>query len=108
MVAPPRTHGDYNGDGVINAIDYTSWRDHFGSEIEVTADGDDNGIIDGDDYHVWRDGFVVPPGGAAGLAAANQVPEPATAGLVVLAAMFAAGAWGRHRQFLVTACVVAS
>ncbi|QDT68557.1 hypothetical protein MalM25_14800 [Planctomycetes bacterium MalM25] len=73
--------GDYNGDGVVDAIDYTVWRDTLGGTAVPSgsgADGNDNGVIDNGDYDVWSDNY------GATLAAAVAVPEPATALLVVL------------------------
>ena len=38
---PPETTGDYNGDGTVDAADYTVWRDTFGQEVDegTGADG---------------------------------------------------------------------
>lgn len=83
LIAPARTSGDYNDDGVVNAADYTLWRDSQGSEIEFEADGDDDGLIDDDDYDVWQDGFGDLVG--AGQADGGGVPEPSTALLALLA-----------------------
>ena len=62
--------GDYNGDGVVDAADYTVWRDHAGSEVETEIDGDKSGVVDDGDYDVWRAHF-------GGHKAAEQSP-PAT------------------------------
>jgi hypothetical protein len=84
--------GDYNGNGVVDAPDYTVWRNTRGA-TGVTpssgADGSGNGIIDQADYDVWRQNFGRTVGsgtGAGGLA----VPEPATGILAAIAAVFAA------------------
>ncbi len=45
--------GDYNGDGVVDAADYTVWRDALGSTMNLAADGDHNGVVDADDHVVW-------------------------------------------------------
>src|SRR5262249_14859890 len=39
----PVRSGDYNGDGVVDAADYTFWRDRVGS-TDLRADGDGNGV----------------------------------------------------------------
>jgi hypothetical protein len=101
--APVRTQGDYNGDGVVDAADYTVWRDHLGSEIEYHADGDDNGRIDMDDYHVWRNGFghVLNQGGGpgpGGVGAGAGVPEPASGGLALLGVAVLLGFGVRRRS----------
>jgi hypothetical protein len=71
--------GDYNGDGTVDAADYTIWRDTLGQTVTSPgsgADGDESGEIDAGDYQYWKDRFgqVVSGGGAAAIA----VPEPAT------------------------------
>lgn len=63
--------GDYNGDGIVNAADYTVWKDSFGSTVDLTADGDGSGTIDAGDYTVWVNNF-----GTSSLSVA--VPEPTT------------------------------
>ena len=49
--------GNYNGDAVVDAADYTVWRDSFGSTTQLAADGDDDGDVDMDDYNVWVSNF---------------------------------------------------
>ncbi len=48
--------GDYDGNGMINANDYTTWRTNFGDTVAhgSGADGNHNGAIDAADYVVWR------------------------------------------------------
>ena len=67
--------GDYNGDGLVNAADYTVWRDTEGSTTQLAADGNGSGTIDEADYTVWQDAFV---GQALANASTNTIPEPAT------------------------------
>lgn len=80
--------GDYNEDGIVNAADYTVWRDTLGSNTDLRANGDDTGtsmgVIDTADYDFWKANF-----GAGGGSAANSavnVPEPASASILLLAA----------------------
>jgi hypothetical protein len=66
--------GDYNFDGLIDAADYSVWRDSFGSTTALAADGDGSRQIDAGDYDVWKHHFgetAVGPIGASG-----GVPEP--------------------------------
>ncbi|MEM8864125.1 MAG: choice-of-anchor Q domain-containing protein, partial [Planctomycetota bacterium] len=51
--------GDYNRDGVVNAADYTVWRDTLGANVAplTGADGDGDGQVTVDDYNVWRTHF---------------------------------------------------
>lgn len=86
--------GDYNGDGTVDASDYTVWRDTLGSSSALAADGDGSGMVDQNDYIVWKDNFGATassspanPPGAATLAA---VPEPATGLLLLIGAMLLA------------------
>lgn len=47
--------GDYNGDTIVDAADYTIWRDTLGDTVTAGegADGNGNGIIDTLDYDEW-------------------------------------------------------
>ena len=49
--------GDYNGDGTVNAADYTIWRNTKGSADDLRADGNHNGIVDQGDYDLWHANF---------------------------------------------------
>lgn len=83
--------GDYNGDGFVDAADYTVYRDSLGDSVTAGegADGNGNGVIDTGDYDLWVENY----GGGSSTAAA--VPEPA--GLVLLACGVAAAAVRRRR-----------
>ncbi|MEQ8847034.1 hypothetical protein [Botrimarina sp.] len=84
--------GDYNGDGLVNAADYTVWRDTLASQLLLAADGDEDNAVDPDDYVVWQTGY----GGADAQSAA--APEPGAAALVwVAAGGVAAGRRGVRR-----------
>lgn len=66
--------GDYNGDGVVDAADYTVWRDTLGSESDLRADGNHNLVIDQGDYDTWKVSFA--SGMSRASAAQTAVPEP--------------------------------
>jgi hypothetical protein len=73
--------GDYNHDRVVDASDYTVWRDELGQTgYGLAADGDLNGIVDAADYDVWKSAFGTGGGGSA----ARAVPEPRTWALLIL------------------------
>jgi autotransporter-associated beta strand protein len=83
--------GDFNGNLVVDAADYTVWRDHLGAPDESSLNGNGNGSggVDQADYDLWKTNFGHTPGsGALGAAA---VPEPATCLLLVLAGVCVAG-----------------
>src|SRR5262249_34588156 len=73
--------GDYNADGVVDAADYTVWRDTLGLTTDLRADGNGDGIVNQLDYQFWVDQFPHPGAGSAGVGA---VPEPSTAALLAI------------------------
>jgi GH35 family endo-1,4-beta-xylanase len=81
--------GDFNYDGIVNAADYTVWRDTLGSTTDLRADADGDGMVDSGDYAIWQSKFGTTYVSGAG--AATAVPEPtsiailATGGLALLA-----------------------
>ena len=95
IVATPNA-GDYNRDGVVNAADYTVWRDTLRSTTDLRANGDNTGAsagkIDLADYSIWKSNFGNHSG--SGASANVAVPEPTT--LVLL--MFAAASWCLRRR----------
>ncbi|QDT70073.1 Matrixin [Planctomycetes bacterium MalM25] len=76
----PELLGDFNSDGVVDAGDYTVWRDTLGSLVSAYTGADHNGDgqVNSADYTLWRDNF------GATLGAAVAVPEPAAAVPVAL------------------------
>jgi hypothetical protein len=80
---------DYNHDGVVDAADYTVWRDTLGSTTDLRADGNGDGIVNQLDYQFWKDNYPKPHmGHAAG------VPEPSTLAIVLMATIVLVG-WHR-------------
>jgi len=49
--------GDYNLDGVVDAADYSVWRDNVGSTTFLEADGNGDQVVDQLDYEVWKSHF---------------------------------------------------
>ena len=74
--------GDFNGDQVVDAADYTVWRQHLGVEDEspLAGAGSGDGGVGEEDYLLWRENY-----GLTAQAAATEVPEPHPAILLVLA-----------------------
>jgi hypothetical protein len=81
----PAVAGDYNGNGIVDAADYTMWRDTLGQSVAVgsAADGDGSGTIDEGDYTLWRNRFGLTSG--AGSISGGAVPEPSSAVLLLIA-----------------------
>lgn len=78
---------------IVDAADYTIWRDTLGSMSDLRANGDNTGAsadkIDQTDYVVWKTNFGNHAGNGSGAGRSATVPESATAVLL----MFAAAGW---------------
>jgi hypothetical protein len=79
VAVAPGLPGDYNSDGVVNAADYTVWRDN------PAANGGDGG------YLVWANNY-----GSTSMANSTAVPEPT--GIVATLGFVAAGLGLRGRR----------
>ena len=67
--------GDANGDGVVNAADYTLWANNFGvTGIAIPGDFNLSGQVEAGDYTAWANHFGETTAAPAGASAA--VPEP--------------------------------
>lgn len=73
--------GDYNGDGSVDAADYTVWRDTLDSTTELAADGNNNGTVDAPDYGIWVSNYGTSSSAATSLS--TSVPEPSALLLVL-------------------------
>ncbi len=80
----PRLEGDYNQDGVVNAADYTVWRNSLGETGNgLAADGNRDGTVNQLDYEMWRDNFGATRDGASLESPIQAVPEPRLIGALV-------------------------
>ncbi len=82
--------GDFDGNGTVDAADYTLWRDSLGSTTSLSADANLNGVVDEADYALWKANFgaTLAGGGGAGTPSnqfAPAVPEPNSISLALLA-----------------------
>lgn len=79
--------GDYSGDGVVDAADYTVWRDNLDGDAAALAVGSrdpgNSGVVNNNDYEFWKSNFGGGSGGGPSLSGA-AVPEPGTFALVLL------------------------
>jgi hypothetical protein len=85
-VAPQGLDGDFNADGIVDARDYTVWRNNLGNPDGVlNGNGDNSGVVDVADYTLWKNNFGQTSPGA--LATLQSVPEPGTWVLASLGAL---------------------
>jgi hypothetical protein len=93
------TTGDYNGNHIVDAADYTVWRDSLGLTVAVGsgADGDGSTIIDTADYTLWKNQFgSATPGAGSGTSAA--VPEPSAIFLALFGVFSVIGLGPKRRR----------
>jgi Tol biopolymer transport system component len=76
--------GDYNGNGVVDAADYTVWRDHLGQAFSLFNENSaaaTPGLVDAEDYTFWKSHFGETAGSGA-IATARSAPgEPPASGV---------------------------
>ncbi len=73
--------GDYSDNGVVDAADYTVWRDHLGQTFQLTNEGPFTpGEVTAEDYTFWKEQFGLPGAGSGAVGVpeptGSQVPEP--------------------------------
>jgi hypothetical protein len=99
--------GDYNNDQVVDAADYTVWRDSLATTTPLVNETASLGTVDAADYDAWKANYgAVAAGAASGVASrgvpapdSSAVPEPATL-LMILVGLLTVGAasrWERSR-----------
>jgi len=91
FTAPPLVTlaGDYNNDHVVNAADYSVWRNQFGSGITLPNEVETPGEVSSEDYAVWKTHFGESfDGSGTGQLQGETTPEP---GSWVLASLGIAG-----------------
>jgi hypothetical protein len=96
-VTPPGVPGDYNNNGIVDAADYTVWRDHLGQTspgYSLPNEGASTGTVDQNDYTFWVSNFT-HAGAGAGLGAGGAVPEPSTL-MLMLTGVIGVCACRRH------------
>ncbi len=81
----PTLGGDYNQNGVVDAADYTVWRDNLGAPAGTLPNDTDGGPIGPPQYSTWKTNFGQVLG--SGAWAHTAVPEPSSLPLLILAAV---------------------
>ncbi len=79
LPAPPGIAGDYNNNQIVDAADYTVWRDNNGTNVTLPNDSTPGSVTQAD-YDVWVANFNMTPPPA--VASASAVPEPTTFALL--------------------------
>lgn len=80
--------GDFNEDGIVDAADYTIWRDTLGSTTDLRADANGDSTIDSVDYALWRTNFGAISGSGSSI---DTVPEAASGFLLAAISLLAVG-----------------
>jgi hypothetical protein len=78
----PGVLGDYNGNGVVDAADYTLWRNAMASGGTLKNDASPASVSMAD-YAYWKSRF----GATAGSGASVAVPETTSVAVLLLAAL---------------------
>ena len=83
----PPLPGNFNGDGIVDAADYTVWRDHLGEANEGFLNGNGDGLngINQDDYALWKANFSNTAIGTG----SGIVPEPTSVALLAIGLLIA-------------------
>ncbi len=86
--------GDYNGNGLVDAVDYTLWRDNLGLDSSVLGgNGSGAASVVQADYDLWKSHFGES---VASRSEVDPIPEPASL-LLALLALTAVPLHMRHR-----------
>lgn len=99
-VTTPPLYGDFNSDGLVDAADYTVWRDNLGAPDESSINNAGNGAdgVDSADYAVWQAHYGAT---STALSVGVPTPEPGAFASLIMALLSLAGLrCGRatHRQ----------
>ncbi len=93
--------GDYNGDDVVDAADYTIWRNHLGQSFTLDHENpaaSTPGLVDAEDYDFWKSQFGMTSGSGAG-AGSVAVPEPASIAMAAIGGAFLLGGFAVRKLF---------
>ena len=87
--------GDYNGNGVVDAADYTVWRDSQGQNgADLPADGNGDMTVNSSDYSYWKARFANTSGSGTATSSESSLAIPEPGGIVLgLMLLLVAGMW---------------
>lgn len=92
----PGQAGDFNQNGVVDAADYTVWRNKVGAAAGTLPNDTAGGVIGAAQYSLWKSNFGLVGSAALSGLGSTAVPEAATGWL--LAVLVAAAGRGFLRQ----------
>ena len=73
---------DFDQDGEVTIADLDLWRSQQGWATELPGDANNDGVVNAADYTIWRDGLAAVQDGVVLLG----VPEPGAGALLAIAA----------------------
>lgn len=86
IISEPVLYGDYNENDVIDAADYTVWRDTLTAGGTILPNDSTPGTVDETDFTYWRTHFGEVLVGGVGAVSSAPIPEPASVALALVAA----------------------
>jgi hypothetical protein len=95
-VTAPVANADFDADGDVDGSDFLAWQRGLGINAGATraqGDADGNAAVNAADLAIWKTQF-----GAASVAAASLIPEPATLVLAAAAVGYVIAAGRRRRR----------
>lgn len=83
--------GDFNQDGIVDAGDYVRWQKNNGTNSSLPNDNGLGTPVGQAHYNLWRAKFgnVSGSGGGSTIGGVAEVPEPCTAAMLTVVALFA-------------------
>jgi hypothetical protein len=92
-------NGDYNADGVVDAADYTVWRNTLNvSAVGQSADGDGDGTVTVADYNIWKLNYGTKVLGGVGAGGLSSVPVPESSTITLLTILGGMAIWLHNRS----------
>jgi uncharacterized membrane protein len=78
-MTPTLLAGDFNRDGIVDAADFSIWRNSLGQNgANLPADANHDNRIDQQDYSLWKKSFGSRSESLSGSASFAALPEPAS------------------------------